>query len=263
MHNNFTRIYKINPRRKSFISQTMAQRLLWVAGALLVIMFVTLIFAGLSEVFSNLLIKLFLIPTILISLSVHEFAHALMADFLGDSTPRRMGRLTLNPLKHLDFMGTLMLIFVKFGWAKPVQVNPRSFRNPRRAMLSVALAGPISNMLLAILGMLSLKILALFANYLTKNALAYIHVVPFMATVIQTFIIINLGLMVFNLLPIPPLDGSRVISYFLPPKYLVKYQEFQHLAPMVLLGFILLGGTKHILSPIVIGSYQFLQKIFF
>lgn len=258
MHENYTRIYKFKTPKPKLSPEILTTRLLWFASILLVGLLVTLVFVGLSSLLASILTKLLILPSILIALTVHEYAHARVADFLGDPTPRKMGRLSLNPVKHLDFTGTLMLLLANFGWAKPVQVDPRNFRIPKRAMMSVALAGPISNMLLAILGMFMLKTIAMLAPSAAPTHLATLKI---LVEATNTFIIINLGLMLFNLLPIPPLDGSRVIAYILPPHLLIKYRQFEPMAPMLLLLFIVLGGGSYLLSPMVIESYNFLRSI--
>lgn len=177
-----------------------------------------------------------LIPVILLALTVHEFSHAMVAYRLGDPTAKNAGRLTLNPLSHLDPIGTLMLFLVHFGWAKPVPVDPRHFANPKRDMLWVALAGPASNMFLAFLSGLVIRFI---------NA----HPGPFMGSFIgNSFAVmmvlslqINLALAVFNLLPIPPLDGSKVLYGLLPPQYEHVAYNLERYGPGILFGLILLG----------------------
>lgn len=157
---------------------------------------------------------LFLVPAILIGLAVHEFAHACVADRLGDRTARALGRLTLNPLVHIDILGLILLFIAGFGWAKPVPVNPYNFRgNIKQGMLLVSLAGPVSNFLLACLAAVLLAVLG--AN-------------PVLSTLLKTMIYINVVLAVFNLIPIPPLDGSKVLAGLLPGRqewmvYLEQY----------------------------------------
>lgn len=153
-------------------------------------------------------------PAILIGLAVHEFAHACVADRLGDRTARALGRLTLNPLVHIDILGLILLFIAGFGWAKPVPVNPYNFRgNIKQGMLLVSLAGPVSNFLLACLAAVLLAVLG--AN-------------PVLSTLLKTMIYINVVLAVFNLIPIPPLDGSKVLAGLLPGRqewmvYLEQY----------------------------------------
>ena len=184
----------------------------------------------------NLQTLILLIPVILLALSVHEFSHGLAAYRLGDPTAKYAGRLTLNPLSHLDPIGTLMLFLVGFGWAKPVPVDPRHFANPKRDMLRVALAGPGANMALALLSGLVIRFI---------NA----HPGPFIGSVIgNRFAVmmvlslrINLALAVFNLLPIPPLDGSKVLYGLLPPQYEHVTYNLERYGPGILFGLILLG----------------------
>jgi len=143
------------------------------------------------------------LPILLITISIHEYSHAKVADILGDPTPRLAGRLTLNPISHIDPFGLLALVLVRFGWAKPVPVNPYNFKNPRGGELLVSLAGPLSNFLLA-------WVLAIiYKNVPLPNN-------DFLSMIISYTIWINLSLAVFNLIPIPPLDGSHILEYSPP-----------------------------------------------
>ena len=222
------------------------------------LLLVSFMLQGIGSLLSSGFRLLVLIPVILISLTFHEYAHARMANFLGDPTPERMGRLSLNPLAHLDFFGTLLLFFTNFGWARPVIVDPSNFRVPQRAMLSVALAGPASNFFLAFVGALSLKGLA----EAVKITMLPPMPVFIMVQILETMIVINLSLALFNLLPIPPLDGSRVVSYFLPGRYRAQYRQFEELAPMLLLILFALGGLGLILSPAIQAIYGMLLNLF-
>lgn len=174
----------------------------------------------------------------LIALTVHEVAHGWMAFKLGDPTARNLGRLTLNPLKHIDPLGTICMIFFHFGWAKPVPINSRYFKKPRRDMALTAAAGPVSNFIMAFIGILLRQILiAIFSAFPASSSFAWnIQYAAIMLT--EYFHILNLSLGVFNLIPIPPLDGSRIFLTFLPAKYyfgIMKYERYIQLALMLLL----------------------------
>lgn len=233
-------------------------RLLRIGCLIFFLLFISFLMQGIGSLFSSAFHFLVLFPIILVSLTFHEYAHARMADFLGDPTPERMGRLSLNPLRHLDFFGTLLLFFTSFGWAKPVVVDPTNFRVPQRAMLSVALAGPLANLTLAFIGAASIKALAELIKATILPPLA----VSVAFEVLHTLVLINLSLALFNLLPIPPLDGSRVVSYFLPTRYRESYRRFEEMAPMILLLLFALGGLGLVLSPAINTVYYSLMGLF-
>ncbi len=151
---------------------------------------------------------------IVISLPFHECAHAYMATLLGDTTAKKQGRLSLNPLSHLDIFGFLCLTFIGFGWAKPVPINSRNFAKPKRDMTLVALAGPLSNLLLAFIGLCFCRFL-LFLKFLNFK----LHFLIWAIFIFHHFSMVNLNLAVFNLIPIPPLDGSRLIFNFISDRY--------------------------------------------
>ena len=173
---------------------------------------------------------------VLFALSVHESAHGWMANRLGDPTARLQGRISLNPLAHIDPIGTvvfpLILALLKapvFGWAKPVMIDPRYFRRPRRDNMLVAAAGPLSNLLVAALGILLFR---LFTGWLVQN--------PVPAQFLLTVVIINVYLAAFNLIPIPPLDGSRVLPVFLSDAALLKYHQFERYGILIFFGALMI-----------------------
>lgn len=171
--------------------------------------------------------------TIIAILPIHEYAHALAAKKMGDNTAIMNGRLTLNPLAHIDVLGALLLIFFGFGWAKPVPIISRNFKDYKKGIIITAAAGPFSNLLCATAAALILRII----NNLPLTESNYM-IVFYIALAFEYFIIINLSLAVFNLLPIHPLDGSRIIGALLPPKanfFMYKYQQYISIAVLVLI----------------------------
>ena len=184
------------------------------------------------------------IIAILLALTVHEWAHAIVADRLGDPTPRSAGRLTLNPAAHLDPFGTLMFFLVHFGWGKPVPIDPRYFKKWRRDTALVSIAGPLSNLLLAIVAFFLLYLLApevmsigsatdlLFAQGVGER----LHI--FLVQILASSLFVNLGLMAFNLLPIAPLDGSKILQAFIPARYDRAYDVFMDRGPYILIGLL-------------------------
>ncbi len=192
------------------------------------------------------------IPVLLLSLSIHEYSHGKMADLLGDPTPRATGRLTLNPLAHLDLMGTLVLLMTRrFGWAKPVQVNPRYFSNPRRDMMYVGMAGPASNFVQATIFALVFRI---FQVPSVANALYNFGGFQLMMVVSNFFflaIIVNLALGVFNLIPVPPLDGSRILVGILPRQYEPFFRQLEGWGMFIILFLALTGILGRVILPFV------------
>ncbi len=182
---------------------------------------------------------IFRIPALLAALTIHEYAHARMAAWLGDPTPRLMGRLTLNPIAHLDPIGLIMLWLFKFGWAKPVPVNPYYFRNGRKGVIMVSLAGPGANILLAFITALAFSILAkiqlLTVAWSTVLGLTYSY---------------NIIFAIFNLLPLPPLDGSKVLTSILPGRYAYAFEKIEPYAVFILMGLIYLGFIGKITNPL-------------
>ncbi len=173
---------------------------------------------------------------LLTAFSVHEFAHAWTANYFGDDTPRLNGRLTLNPLAHLDPIGSLMLIFAGIGWAKPVPVNPYVLRRRSPAALMwVALAGPASNFLMAVVAAIPFRLGLVSPSVVSGTALFSLP------AFLDQFIIINLSLMLFNLIPLAPLDGEKVLEYFLPPNMARGFEAIRPYGPMILMGLFVIG----------------------
>lgn len=199
---------------------------------------------------TNYLIQLALVlPIILLSLSLHESAHAYAAYKLGDPTARNLGRISLNPLRHLDPIGFLCMLLCGFGWANPVPINSRNFRKPRSGMALSALAGPVSNLLLSIVFLLLLR----FVGYGWLATLTYPSETAFNAAyfLILFFyygVSLNVTLAVFNLLPVPPLDGSRILFIFLPPKYAYKLVRYERYISLVVMLLLLLGPLSWLIN---------------
>ncbi|OPL11114.1 MAG: hypothetical protein AVO34_03205 [Firmicutes bacterium ML8_F2] len=179
------------------------------------------------------------IPALLIAITAHEFAHARMAYHFGDATAKLQGRMNLNPINHLDPVGTVMILLVGFGWAKPVPINPNNFSQYRRGLRWVSFAGPMANFILGFLTILLLNIL--FAGGLMGGLFIQFLVV---------FMQLNILLAIFNLVPIPPLDGSKILMSFLPDAYLGFYRQLERYAMVILLIMILTGGLGAIIMPL-------------
>ena len=180
------------------------------------------------------------IIVLLTAFSVHEFAHAWTADYFGDDTPRYNGRLTLNPMAHLDPMGSLMLIVAGFGWAKPVPVNPYALRRrSESALMWVSLAGPLSNFLLAIFAAIPFRLglISVEAVFAPANGL-----LPTLPQFLYHWITINLVLMLFNLIPLAPLDGEKIADYFVPPSWSDFLARIRPYGPMILLLLFIAGS---------------------
>jgi Zn-dependent protease len=190
------------------------------------------------------------LPILLLALSVHEYAHAWAAVKLGDRTPKWEGRLTLNPLAHLDLVGLLALVLTRrFGWAKPVRVNPMNLANREAGMVMVSLAGPGANVVLAIL--LSAIIKLIYGAYGFRQ-----EAIAFLVMALDQGVWINLGLAVFNLIPIPPLDGSKILAAVLSGDAARIYYRLEQYSYIILLVFIMTPLSRWVLVPIVGALYR-------
>ncbi|MDI3536944.1 MAG: hypothetical protein PWP30_1426 [Eubacteriaceae bacterium] len=198
-----------------------------------------------ADYFLSLLLSL---PGILLAISFHEMAHGFAADAMGDPTPKLAGRLTVNPLKHIDPLGLLSMLLFRFGWAKPVPINPLNFKDRKKGMIIVSLAGILTNLLLGFLAMATYFIVVPLQNETLMTIIYYIY-------------IYNIVFAVFNLLPIPPLDGSKVLMVFLPNKALPTFYEIQKYGMFIILGLAITGLLSIIINPVInwiVSIYSFI-----
>lgn len=209
--------------------------------------------------FANIIDYLYIIPAALIAIIFHEIAHGVVSSWLGDPTPKRQGRLSLNPLKHLDPIGTVCLILFHVGWAKPVVVNPEYYKHKKGGMAFVALAGPLVNFILAILSILIISLITAFAT----NDSTFINIIFEFFTYLA---IINLGLGIFNLIPIPPLDGSRIIGSLLSDNAYEVYMRIERFGFIIIAILLFMsslgGGGTSFVSELVENIFWFFYKSF-
>ena len=195
------------------------------------------------------------IPAVLIAITFHEFAHAFAAYKLGDETAKSQGRLTLNPLKHIDPVGILMLLFLGFGWGKPVQIDSRNFNrniSAKKAEAIVSVAGPLMNFILAIIFAIIAALLAKFNALENMNYRTAVTIY----SIIQSIILLNIGLGVFNLIPLPPLDGSKILSAFLPYNIDNWFRSNESIFYMLFLILWITGILGSMISPAIVGIYN-------
>lgn len=189
---------------------------------------------------SNPLDAVMLFLMIVAAIGIHEFAHAFAADKLGDPTPRMNGRVTLNPIAHLDPWGTLLIVFAGIGWGRPVVFNPYNLKNPRRDTALIALAGPLSNIIMAILTALIMVLMGIDAPTSSN-----------VSVVLFNFFILNIALAIFNLVPIEPLDGFKVVEGILPPHLVGQWEETRRYGIFILLVLIFTGAISRIVQPTI------------
>lgn len=202
------------------------------------------------------------LPVVLLAICVHEVAHGYVAYKLGDPTARSLGRLTLNPLKHLDPIGFLCMVLFGFGWAKPVPVETRYFKKPRRDMAICALAGPISNILMAILFTALIKVFSLIVPHMTFSSEQSLYTASLILTFLQIGVRINIGYTVFNMLPVPPLDGSRLLTAVLPWRISVVLIRYEQIIALLLMGALFLGFLDPVLNFLTNGLLRLIGSLF-
>ena len=194
---------------------------------------------------------LILLPALIIAFTIHELCHGLMAYVLGDSTAKRDGRLTLNPIRHIDPIGLICILLFQFGWAKPVMVDPRNLKNPKIDMAFIAIAGPVSNFIMAFVTLMCIPLL--------------LRIVPQLPEIVTSamiqFALINVMLGVFNLLPIPPLDGSKVIGGLLPDDIYERYMSLARFGMPILLILMLTRITGRIIFPVIEAIFDALVTV--
>lgn len=206
--------------------------------------------SAVADVFAILLIIFLILP-------FHEWAHAFTASLLGDKAIKQRGRLSINPLDHIDPMGALCMLLFGFGWAKPVPIDPRNFKNPKVGMAITALMGPVANIVAGFVGMLIYYTLVIFFPAFTLAS----TVGGFITTFLSFYVSCNVGLAVFNLIPIPPLDGSKILFVFLPDKYVNFFYRYQQIFFIALFALLFLGAFNGILSFLNNGLYNAMSAV--
>ena len=218
-----------------------------------------------GDIQSALISFLLSVPIIILVLSVHEYAHGVVAKKLGDPTAENMGRLTLNPLKHIDPIGFVMFLIIGIGYAKPVPINSRYFKKPKRDMALVGAAGPLSNLAMALLFTFFIKLMFLLIPFAPETVVWLPTAFGYLYNILYLGVFYNLAFMLFNLLPVPPLDGSRILYAFLPSKALLWVQQHEQYFFWGILGIFLVCNIFNvsIIGIVVDFIMKLLFKLFF
>lgn len=207
----------------------------------------------------DIIVRIFAsLAVIFLTMPVHEFAHALSAYKLGDKSQKYMGRLTLNPFAHIDYIGALAILLVGFGWAKPVQVNPMYFKNPKTGMAITSFAGPFANLITAFLCMILFNVTRFIGVFADSVIISYV------ASLFSYIAVINVGLAVFNLVPVPPLDGSKILAVVLPDRIYYKvmqYENYLYILLIILLATGVLSRPIGIVSDYVMYFFNFITLL--
>lgn len=209
----------------------------------------------------NLLDILLSLPAVFLAFSFHEFAHAYVAYKMGDPTPKMQGRLTLDPFAHVDWIGLIMFAVFGFGWAKPVQVNPSNFRNRKKGDILVSLAGPLANLLLAILAFVALQVIDILLSGVTMN-----RIIPQSGIFYRIFdkiVWLNIVFSLLNLVPIPPFDGYKILKSFFFRKNVNLFWQLERYSTLILFAFILLNIFDYIVGVPAAYIYSWLQMLAF
>ena len=219
--------------------------------SMLIIIIIILLVRGLVSLDrETFMTTLYTLPGLVLAITVHEYSHARTSDKYGDPTPEREGRLTLNPLAHLDPVGTICLLFAGFGWGKPVKIDPTYYRNPAKESMKVALAGPVSNFILAVI----MTLLYGVVLFLVESGIVEItKTLQILATIILCSVFVNISLGLFNLLPFPPLDGSKIFGYFLKGKAKEVLYTLEHYSQIIIIVLFITEIPSIILRPLVNG----------
>ena len=198
------------------------------------------------------------LPVVLMAITIHEYAHGYAAYKMGDPTAKFQGRLSMNPLAHMDLLGALCMILFRFGWAKPVPINPNNFRNRKKGTVIVSLAGPLSNLFLALVGAVVCGVLLRVGTYVEGGMFMYA-----LQLIFTQMLVINISFAVFNIIPVPPLDGSKILGAILPSKYYFRFMQYERYGFIILLVLIYTGILNGILGFLINPILDSMLKIIY